>query len=343
MKGLFKTAPGKGNISIDEKPTPAIQPDQVLIKVKAAGICGSDIHIYNWDTQLPMNPPMIIGHEFSGIIEKTGTNVKDWSVGDRVTAEPTFSNCGKCQYCNSGAYNMCPERKVLGFYTDGAMAEYTVVPAKRLHRIPDSIDFTEGAMIEPFACCVHCVSEVTDISFNDTVVISGPGAIGLLTLQTCKVIGCKVIMLGTDADEERLRLASDLGADLTINVFQKSYESIVREFTSGIGADVAIECSGAPAAVDMNINLLKKRGQFTQIGLFGKPITVDFEKISYKELIVRGTFAQKWSAWRTAIQLLSEKKVDLKPLISDVLPLDDWQKGFDKLNRKEGLKIILTP
>ena len=343
MIGLFKIATGMGNMELREVPKPEPETHEVLVRVKAAGICGSDLHIHDWDTQLPMNPPMICGHEFSGVIEELGHHVTGWEVGDRVTAEPSFSVCGRCRYCRSGFYNLCPERKILGFWANGAFAEYTKVPAIRLHKLPKNVSFEEGAMLEPFACCVHGVLELTGIEPGEIAVVSGPGTIGLLAMQLLKVSGALVVVIGTGADAMRLNIAKQLGADHTINCEKDDPVRFILDLTDGVGADVVIECSGAPASVSMNLELIRKRGKYTQIGLFGKPISFDFEKIAYKEIQVTGSFAQKWSAWKRAIELVRHEKVSLKPINTDIFSLQEWEKAFRKLKDKEGLKIILKP
>ena len=175
MKALVKTAPGKGNMEIRELPVPEINENEVLIKVYAAGICGSDLHLQDGDANVAIQTPVIPGHEFCGEIVETGGNVKNWKTGQKVTAEPSASVCGECFYCRIGSYNLCAKRKILGFWANGAFAEYIKVPSERLHRLPDNISFKEGALIEPFACCVHGVVERADLKLNDVAVISGPG------------------------------------------------------------------------------------------------------------------------------------------------------------------------
>jgi L-iditol 2-dehydrogenase len=343
MKALFKTATGPGHMELREAPRPSPGPGQVVVEVQAAGICGSDLHIRAWDIKIPMRPPMITGHEFSGTIVELGEGVEGWQAGDRVTAEPSYSICGRCRYCRTGAYNLCAERKVLGYWADGAFAEYTRVPIERLHRLPAKIGFREGAMLEPLACCVHGALELTRIDPDELVVVSGPGAIGLLTMQVAKACGARVVVVGTGIDPPRLEVARALGADHTINLAEEDPRERVMDLTGGLGADVVLECSGAPPAVDTGIDLVRKQGRYTQIGLFGKPVTVDFERIAYKELQVTGSFAQRWTAWIRTLTLVERGAIQLAPLISDVLSLTAWEEGFAKLERKEGLKIILEP
>jgi L-iditol 2-dehydrogenase len=343
MTALCKTRPGRGNIELREKENPAISENEVLIKVKAAGICGSDIHIYNWDTQVKMSPPVVMGHEFSGVAEEVGSAVEGIKPGDRVTAEPSYSVCGRCGYCMEGRYNLCEDRKVMGFWADGAFAEYTAAPAHRIHKLPENISFEEGALTEPFACTVHGVHELVKVRFGENVIVTGPGAIGLLAAQTALAEGARVTVIGTEADAKRLELADKLGVHRTVNLRKEDAAKVVRETTSGKGADVALECSGAEAAVDFNLENLRKGGRFLQLGLFGKPIRTQFELIAYKELEIYGSFAQKWSAWKLALDMMKKQKVTLGPVISDRLPLSDWETGFMKMNNKDGMKIILVP
>ena len=343
MKALVKTKTGIGNIEVREIEKPRISPNEVLIRVHAAGICGSDLHIYNWSTQVTMNVPVAMGHEFSGVVEEVGDEVTGWKPGDRVTAEPSYSVCGKCAYCMAGRYNLCNQRKVLGFYTDGAFAEYVAVPAYRVHRLPDSINFNEGALTEPLACCVHGIRELADIGLGEFVVLTGPGAMGLLSLQVAKSAGAVVAVIGTEKDRDRLKLAEQLGADYTYVLEEEKFREEIPSLTDSLGADSAVECSGAGPAVNTCFSLLKKSGKYLQLGLFGKPITIDFESIAYREFQVYGSFAQKWSAWKLSLGLMERGEVDLKSVISHEYTLDQWETAFQKMNDKEGLKIILKP
>ncbi len=343
MQALCKTAPGVGNVELRDVPRPHPAPGEVVIRVRAAGICGSDLHIYNWDTQITLLPPVIMGHEFSGEISEVGEGVKGFSPGDRVTGEPTFKACGQCQYCRSGSYNLCAERRVLGYAADGAFAEYIRVPEARVHRLPDNIDFVAAAMTEPLACCVHGLYEVTGVSPNELAVVIGPGAIGLLALQLLRIAGARTVVLGTTADAQRLAVARSLGADSTIDVLKEDAPRLIREASEGVGADLIVECSGSEAGPELGLDLVRKQGRFSQMGLFGREIKLDFEKVAYKELRVSGSFAQKWSAWKTALSLEAAGKVRLAPLASDILPLSSWQSGFQKFREKKSLKIILEP
>ncbi len=219
MKAVMKVAQGVGNVEAREIQEPSPAAGQVLIAVKAAGICGTDIHIY-YD-EYKTSPPVVMGHEVAGVVVELGEGVESVKVGDRVTSETYFSTCGLCHYCRNGKPNLCAHRRSIGSHVDGAFAEYLVVPAKNVHRLPDNVDFLAGALTEPLACVVHGVLDIHRATPGELAVVAGPGAIGLLTLQTLKAAGAKVMVLGTDVDERRLQLARQLGAEYAINVQQE--------------------------------------------------------------------------------------------------------------------------
>jgi len=341
LKAVVKFKKGEGNIEIQEVDEPTTGSNEVKIEVKAAGICGTDIHIYH--DEFKSNPPVILGHEFCGIIAEVGDNVTGFKVGDRVTAETAAKICGKCLYCKTGNYNLCSERLGLGYGLNGAFTKYCVVRKEIVHFLPDNVDFISGALCEPLSCAVHGALEQTNILLGDVVMITGPGAIGLLALQLSKLAGGFVVVLGLSADKERLSFAKKLGADIVINIEEENPEEIIKKISKGYGADVVLECSGAPAAAELGLKLVRKRGQYTQMGLFGRPINIDFEKIAYKELRVTGFISQNWQSWERALRLLEQGKIQIRPLVTDILPITNWKKGFEKFEKKKGIKIILLP
>jgi len=343
MKAVVKYAHGKGNVELRDMPEPTPGPDEVMIEVKAAGICGSDIHIFDEDIKLPIRPPVIIGHEFSGVIAEVGSSVTKWKPGDRVTSETSAHVCGECLPCRTGNYNVCAEKRLIGYWFNGAFAKYCVVPSRLVHQLPDNVSFLAGALCEPLACCVNGVIEKTRILPGDVVVIAGPGPIGLLSLQIAKSQGATVVLCGLSQDEKRLKLGEELGADLIINVEEEDPFQTVLKMTNGAGADVFLECSGSPNAVRMGFQLVRRMGQYTQLGLTGRPFSLDFDLVAYKEIIVRGMLGQRWTSWNRGLKMLSKGLVKTEPLISDVLPLSQWEIGFQKFRRKEGIKIILKP
>lgn len=343
MKALVKFQKGDGFMELREIPEPEAGYGQVKIKVRYAGICGSDLHIYHQDIGIPIRPPVVTGHEFSGTITQTGEGVEGWKTGDRVVCETAFRCCGTCLHCREGSYNLCDERRTLGYWHDGAFAPYTVVPAARLHALPESVSFLAGALLEPLACVTHAVMELTGIRAGDLVLVSGPGAIGLAALQVARSHGARVIVSGTTADADRLEAAKKLGAEWAVDVMETDLLDLVGKVSKGAGVDAVLECSGNPKAVDTGFLAVRKRGQFTQIGLFGGPIHVDFEKICYKEIRVTGSLASRWASWEKAIALVERKHVVLEPLVSDIMPLAAWKEAFGMFEAKKGLKLVLDP
>ncbi|MDA0840554.1 MAG: zinc-binding dehydrogenase [Planctomycetota bacterium] len=343
MQALVKYALGHGNMEIRDMPEPGPAPGQVKIAVHGCGICGSDLHVFHQTIGIPMAPPVITGHEFSGTIVELGEGVESFGVGDRVTVEPSASICGRCRYCRQENYNLCPDRRVIGYRWDGGFAPYVVVPTRTLHRLPANVTFESGALTEPLACCVHGVIERTQISAGDFVAITGPGSIGLLALMVAKAEGGIVCMLGTGNDGHRLQKARELGAAYTINVDEQDATREIAKLTGGYGADVVLEASGAAPAGRMALEIVRKQGKFTQMGLYPGPIEIDFSQIAYREISVTGFMAQKRSAWKRAIKLMEHGLIDPGKIISHCLPLADWQHAFGMFERKESLKILLQP
>jgi L-iditol 2-dehydrogenase len=343
MLALLKEAPGPGNVRLAEVPEPQAGPGQVRIAVQATGICGSDLHILHDDIKLLVRPPAVMGHEFSGVIDQVGEGVTGWKAGDRVTAETTVRTCGKCLSCRSGAYNRCSQKEILGYIHNGAFAPYTVVAADRLYALPDEVDFISGAMTEPLACCVRLLYQLATIRPYDLVVVAGPGAIGLLCAQLAHAAGARTCVVGAAVDRERLALARELGADWTLVAGEDDVAAFVLEQSDGEGCDVFVEASGAPAAARMGLEITRRNGQYAQIGLAGGPFPLDLSLLAYKELRMVGSLGQTAPAWRRALGLMASGAVRMRPLATHILPLSRWEEGFALFERKEGVKVILTP
>ena len=341
MRAVVKAAPGVGHVELREVQEPTPGPGQVLIAVKAAGICGTDLHI--WHDEFPTTPPVVMGHEVAGEVVAVGTDVAKVRPGDVVTSETYFHLCGACRYCRSGRPNLCPERRSIGSAVDGGFAELVVVPERNVRLLPPGLDPFAGALTEPLACVVHGALELPKLAPGDVAIVAGPGAIGLLTLQVAKAGGATVVVLGTAADTHRLDLARDLGADAALDIGQMEARPFVDALTDGLGADIVYECSGAgPSALGL-LGLVRRGGQYAQIGLFGKPVSWDLDQVCYKELSVTGSNASVPSAWDTALRLLGSGQVRTRELVSDVYPLDGWEDAFGRFERREGVKLVLAP
>jgi L-iditol 2-dehydrogenase len=340
MKGLAKLARGHGNVGLLDIPEPTASTGQVVIEVAACGVCGTDIHIH--DDEFPTVPPVIMGHELSGVVADVGAGVTGCQVGDRVTSETYFHVCGACDHCRDGFPNLCAERKSIGSGVHGAFARYVLVPEQNVHVLPEGLPLRAGALTEPLACCVHAV-EMTKVEPSDIAVISGPGSIGLLTTQVVNAAGATTVVLGTSSDELRLETARELGADHVVNVDVTDPAALVRDLTNGYGADIVFETSGFGASAATCLDIVRRRGRYAQVGLFGKPIEWDLEQVCYKELAVSGSNATVPSAWRKALALMASGKVDTQRLITGAYVLQDWQGAFDAFAARSGLKTLIDP
>ncbi len=342
MKALMKLAAGPGNVGVGDVPEPQPDAGQVLIQVAAAGICGTDLHIYH--DEFKTKPPVVLGHEVAGKVTAVGAGVENVDTGTHVTTETYFSTCGHCRYCLTGHENLCLQRRSIGSAVNGGFTNFVVVPASNVHPLPDGLSLEAGALTEPLACVVHAVLTTPTVRPGDVAVIAGPGAIGLLTLQVVKAAGAQVIVLGTDADVKRLELARNLGADHVINVQEQNPNELIGDITlDGLGADVVYECSGAgPAAANL-LELVRRAGRYVQIGLFGKVISWDLDQVCYKELVVTGSNASVPSAWLRALELLGNGVVSTEAIITNRFPITEWEDAFKRFDSKQDGKILFTP
>jgi L-iditol 2-dehydrogenase len=341
MKALVKTAPGPGNVELIDVPEPSWGDRDVKIEVKYTGICGTDLHVLH-DT-FKNYPPVILGHEFSGVIAEVGAAVSQVRVGDRVAVNPsTAVTCGTCVYCRQGYYMFCSIRRGMGHGVNGAFTKYAVVRDDQVHKLPDDVTLEEAALAEPLACAVQAVEELTDIHLGDTVLLSGPGPIGTLCLLLLVAKGCKVIVAGTTQDRLRLDMATQLGAALVVDVLQENLQEIIQRETDGRGVDVAMECAGVEASVAACLQAVKRRGRYIQVGILGKEIRVAYDTILYKQLQVVGSLAHSMQTWSRTLQLLHKRRLPLLQTVTHTLPLSQWQEGFSICEMKRGLKVLLS-
>ncbi|UFJ39917.1 alcohol dehydrogenase catalytic domain-containing protein [Brevibacillus humidisoli] len=340
MKALAKIRPGFGNVQIIDLPEPSCEDGQVKVEVKFSGICGTDLHIYH-DT-FKSYPPVIMGHEFSGIVAEVGRGVRHVREGDRVTVLPsTAVTCGECDYCRQGFYMFCPSRRGMGHGVHGSFTKYAVVREDMVRKIPDFLTLEEAALSEPLACAVQPIEELTSLHVGDQVLLSGPGPIGLLCLSLLIARGCKVIVAGTTADKGRLRLAEQMGADVVVDVLTENLDDVLKRETNGRGVDAAVECAGAGASIASCLKALKPRGKYMQVGIVGREITIDFDLVLYKQIELCGSLAHSMSSWEKVMSIWEQRKLNLKPLITHTLPLSSWEKAFEICEQKQGGKVLL--
>lgn len=343
MKALIYTKPYCFEYS--DFPDPVPGNDDVLIRVKACGICGSDVHGFTGKTGRRI-PPLIMGHEAAGFIEKAGKNVKDFKKGSRVCFDSTVY-CNRCQACRKGYYNRCENRQVLGvsipgFRRHGAFAEYVAVPWWIVSTIPDHLSFIHSALLEPVSIGIHAANRAP-ISADDTVVIIGAGTIGLFILQACRLKDAvKVIVV--DIDEFRLDVAKRLGGDTLINPLNSDLKETVFKETKGKGADITFEAVGYAKTFDDAVSVTKTGGHLVAVGNLEKKAGFNLQELVARELTFTGSYASS-GEFRECIELVASGKINVEPIISDVLPLQEGPRAFDRLLKAEEnlLKIILEP
>ncbi len=338
MLAVVKDKKGLG-YTIKEVEIPRPKDDEVLIKIKAVGICGTDVPILKGIRDVPI--PLIPGHEFAGDIVEVGSKVKDFKVGDRVTPAIVIG-CGHCYFCRKGLETLCDNIIETGIHVDGAFAEYVTVPEKVVHRLPDNMTYEQGASIDPIASAYHPV-KMASIGSEDIVVVFGPGPIGLYAIQIAKAEGAKkIISVGVKGDEDRLELAKKLGADETIISSEKLLEDISK-FTHGRMADIVFEATGHPSVFEMALSSARKHGTVVMIGIFHEPATANIAQIVRREIQIKGSLCYTWQDYKECIDLVEAGKVRIEPMISHIFDLKDMDKALEVIDERKAIKIILHP
>ena len=341
MKAVVKQEAGYDNMVYTDIPEPEATGDLVKIKIAYSGICGTDLHAFK-GTYSSTKPPVVLGHEFSGIVTAIDPDVKNIKVGDRVTSETTFKTCGVCVPCQEKDYNLCGNRQGIGTQINGSMAEYVVSREESVHVLPDNVSMLSASLTEPLACGVHSAIEKGNVQEGDIVCVFGVGAIGQMVAQVCKARGATVIVAGLNTDKERFEIALKNGADRAVDQTCEDILAITQEMTNGNGVDIAFECSGAVPAANKALEVTKRKGTVVQMGVFPEakePIWTDL--ILHREICYVGSRSQKPSSWRTSIELLEKGIVVPEQIVTMVIPLEDWREGFEASIRGEGVKAVI--
>lgn len=332
------------DFNIREWEVPDITETQVLVKLKACAICGSDVGGSDGKSGRRI-PPIIMGHEASGVIVRVGSAVSGWSVGQRVTFDST-EYCGTCKFCRSGQINLCSNRKVLGVSCDeyrrhGAMAEYIAIEARTLYAIPDEVSFEEAALVEPLSIGVHAVA-ISPIKLGDTVLINGGGTIGLMTLQAVKAAGASRIIL-CDRKDDKLELARAMGATETVNSATEDVPEYCRSITNGEGVDLAFDAVGADNTINTDILCLRKGGCLVAIGNMAREVNFPLQYCVTRQIRVQGSCASS-GEYDICLNMIAGHKIDLTPFLATKMPLEQGKEAFQRFyDREKGLlKIILT-
>lgn len=340
VKALVKSTPGIG-AEYSSVAVPPVGPNDIKVRVKAAAICGTDIHIYQWTpyAQERIRPPMVFGHEFCGEVLEVGSNVTRVAVGDLIAGE-THIPCGNCLMCNTGLEHVCSDMKILGVHVPGAFAEVIVIPQSIAWKVPNNTSVQVGAVLEPVGVGVHAAYKA-DVR-GASVLVTGCGPIGLATIGTVKALGAKRI-IATDVSPQRLDMALKYGADIVLNPIETDVVATCKKLTGGLGVDVAIEGSGAASAIQQALASVRRVGEVVLFGLPGKTIEVDVvEHFIYKELTVRGiTGREMWRTWYSVMDIVENSTFDIQGLVTHEFSIQDFEEAFRVAQSGTAGKVLL--
>jgi L-iditol 2-dehydrogenase len=342
MKAVVKTEKGPG-IEILDLAVPEVGEADILLKVRAGSLCGSDVHIYEWTPGYEWMPlPLTIGHEFSGEVVKVGAKVATVAAGDRVTAMPMMP-CSRCSLCQVGKGESCLSRLTLGLRTDGAFAEYVRLTAgATLFKLPENLSFEAAALCEPLCVALKAI-DLSGIKLGERAAVLGPGPIGLLTLQLLKAVGASLIMMaGTSADGGRLEIARRLGADVIVEVEKEDPVRNAMDLT-GTGLDFVFEASGDPRSIPQGLNMVRPGGKVILIGIHSGPATFNPTELVRAKKSIIGAYGYEPETWQRALALLSSRRVAVEAMITHRVPLAEAQKGFELAVKREAAKVLFIP
>jgi L-iditol 2-dehydrogenase len=332
------------HLEIADLPEPTPGPGEVLVRVAACGICGSDVHGYDGSSGRRI-PPIVMGHEAAGRIAAVGAGVKEFAVGDRITLDSTIY-CGACSPCRRGEVNLCDNRQVLGvscsdYRRAGAFAEYVVVPSRIVYHLPDNLSFTEAAMLEAVAVAVHAV-RLAQVSPDSTALVLGAGMIGLLVAQALRVAGCSRVLVA-DIDSSRLKLAQNVGATAALTAGADLVAQVL-QLSGGAGVDVAVEAVGRNETVGAATESVRKGGTVVLVGNISPEVTLPLQKVVTRQIRLQGSCASA-GEYPQAMELLATGAIQVKPLITAIAPLHDGPQWFERLHAREPnlMKVVLTP
>ncbi len=344
MLGLVNYAKAPYSVELRELPVPEIGDEDVLLKVHAVAICGSDLHQFAGKQSWHVNYPVVLGHEFAGVVAKQGARVNTFSEGDRVVSETAAVLPDDSPFLRRGLYNLDPKRLGFGYGVNGAMASFVRVPARCLHMVPASLALEKAALTEP--CCVayNAVCVNSHLRPGDSVAVIGPGPIGLLCAAMAKLSGAgHLIVIGIPADAGRLEVAKRIGADTVLGVDGEDAADWVKKLGDGFGVDLVIDAAGVSASLKLALDIVRPAGQITKVGWGPQPLNFSLDQLVQKGVTLQGSYSHNWPIWEKVLLLLSDGKIDLDLILNRVSPLADWRQVFDEMSTGAIVKGVLRP
>ncbi len=331
-------APKSGSVELREIDRPSIGEEDVLLEVANVGVCGSDLHQWTADHSWPVNYPVVLGHEFGGHIVELGKRVSGWQEGDRVVSETAAVIDPASPLSRQGLYNLDASRKGFGYGVDGAMTRFVRVPARCLHRVPESLPFEQACLTEPCSVAYNAVVVNSKIAPGDRVVVLGPGTIGILCAAMARLCGAEVAIVGLEADRTRLDIARHYGCDPIVGD-----ASAWANAQDGLGADCIVDATGASAALKTALQLVRPKGHITKVGWGPKPLNFSLDALVQKNITLQGSFSHNWPIWEKVLSLLASGQLDVKPIIGGVWGLSDWLGAFEEMHSGKVVKSVLKP
>lgn len=338
---------GPNNFAPMEIEKPVIGDSDILLEMKKAAICGTDMRILNGTKTKGVRYPSVIGHEICGVVCEVGKNVTQFQVGDKVAVANVIP-CGSCPACLAGRENACMNRKAIGYEFNGGFEEYVFIPeiaikSGNIVKLPEEISFTAGALIEPLSCCIRGLKNA-GTGFNDTVLIVGAGPIGLMHMQLAKIVGAKQVIV-SEPNKMRRKVALELGADKVVDPTEENLEKIIMDATNGMGADVIIMAIGVPALVNSTLKLCKKGGTVNLFAGFAGTgeCTIEVNTIHYNEINVNGSTAYKREDYLEAADMVISKKINLDKIATHTFKIEEFQQAYEMCKSGEGLKVLIEP
>ena len=338
MKSLAKSE-AKPGIWMQDSPKPQVGPNDAMIRIRKTAICGTDMHIYNWDewAQQSIPVPMVVGHEYMGVIEELGSEVQGLKVGDRVSGEGHLT-CGYCRNCRAGKLHLCRNTLGVGVNRPGAFAEFLVIPAKNVFKLPDAVSDEIAAIFDPFGNAVH-----TALSYDlvgEDVLITGAGPIGIMAVAICKFVGARHVVI-TDVNDYRLDLARKMGATRAVHVGREKLPEIMQELGMTEGFDVGLEMSGVPSALMQMLETMNHGGKIAMLGIPPKGMAMDWNQVIFKGLQIKGIYGREMFETWYKMSSLIQAGLDLQPIITHRFSVDEYLQGFETMKSGHSGKVIL--